>query len=93
MRKKSALLLASFFYKNAFPLYKALYYSFKRKQDAFEICLLKKYIQAGNTILDIGPNIGFYTEIIAELTGPSGKVHCFEPDKNNFIHLKKNTKN
>jgi FkbM family methyltransferase len=67
-----------------------MYSAFKKRQDAFEIELLKKYIKPGDTILDIGANIGFYAKILSELTGPTGKVYCFEPDKTNFRHLQKN---
>lgn len=68
-----------------------MYSVFKNKQDAFEIALLKKHIQPGDTILDIGANIGFYAKILSQLTGPTGKVHCFEPDTTNFNHLKVET--
>jgi FkbM family methyltransferase len=66
-----------------------MYYSFKKKQDAFEIELLKKHIRKNDVVLDIGANIGFYAEIISELVGEKGHVHCFEPDGTNFNHLKK----
>jgi FkbM family methyltransferase len=83
--------LGNFLFKNAFFLYQPMYAAFKKKQDAFELSLLKKYIRPGDVILDIGANIGFYARILAQLTGPHGKVHCFEPDKKNYAHLQKNT--
>jgi FkbM family methyltransferase len=79
--------LGNFLYKNAFALYKPMYSVFKKKQDAFEIELLRKYIKKGDCILDIGANIGFYAKILSDLTGENGIVHCFEPDKTNFGHL------
>ena len=33
----------------------------------------------GGTVLDLGANVGFYTVLAAELVGPSGRVHAFEP--------------
>lgn len=82
--------LGNFLYKNAFALYKPMYSAFKNKQDAFEITLLKKHVKKNDVILDIGANIGFYAKLLADLTGPQGVVHCFEPDKTNFNHLKNN---
>ena len=79
--------LGNFLYKHAFVLYKPMYALFKNKQDAFEIALLRKHIQQGDTILDIGANIGYYAKILSHITGPRGQVHCFEPDPDNFKHL------
>lgn len=87
-----SIALGNFLYKNCFPLYKLTYKSFKEKQDAFEISLMKKYIKAGDTVLDIGANIGFYAEILSGIVGENGKVHCFEPDTTNFKHLESRSK-
>jgi len=88
MASSLSIALGNFLYKNCFPLYKITYTSFKKKQDAFEISLMKTYIHKGDTVLDIGANIGFYAEILSDCTGATGKVHCFEPDITNFKHLK-----
>ena len=69
-----------------------MYPAFKRKQDKFEIELLQKYLKPGDSVLDIGANIGFYALIISQLVGKKGKVFCFEPDVKNFNHLQKATK-
>ncbi len=93
MASSFSIALGNFLYKNCFPIYKVTYKSFKEKQDAFEISLMKKYIQSGDKVLDIGANIGFYAEILSTLVGTKGKVHCFEPDGINFGHLKKRCEN
>jgi FkbM family methyltransferase len=80
--------LGNFLYKHAFVLYKPIYTLFKNKQDQFEIALLKKYIHSGDTVLDIGANIGYYAEILSNIVGEKGIVHCFEPDTTNFEYLK-----
>jgi FkbM family methyltransferase len=67
-----------------------MYKAFKDKQDAFEISLMKKYIRPGDTVLDIGANIGFYANVLAACVGEKGQVHCFEPDATNFRHLQNN---
>jgi FkbM family methyltransferase len=92
MASSFSIALGNFLYKNSFPLYKAMYSVFKKKQDAFEIELLKKHIKPGQTILDIGANIGFYADILSQLVGPDGKIHCFEPDATNYGYLEKATK-
>lgn len=84
-----SITLGNILFKNAFPLYKIMYSAFKKKQDAFEISLMQKYIKPNDTVLDIGANIGFYAEILSGLVGKNGSVHCFEPDQTNFTHLKK----
>jgi FkbM family methyltransferase len=58
--------------------------------EPFETALFRNEIKPGQTVLDIGANIGYYTLIAAKLVGPKGKVYAFEPDPNNFDLLKKN---
>ncbi len=84
--------LGNFLYKNAFGLYKPMYTYFKNKQDDNEISLLRKYIKKGDTVIDIGANIGYYAAILSNCVGENGQVHCFEPDVSNFTHLEKATK-
>ena len=85
------IIVGNFLYKNCFPVYNIIYPLFKKRQDKFEIELLRQYIQQGDVVLDIGANIGFYANILSQLVGSTGKVHCFEPDPMNFAHLKNNT--
>jgi FkbM family methyltransferase len=89
MESSFSIKLGNFLFKNCFPLYKITYQSFKQKQDAFEISLIKKYTKPNDTVLDIGANIGFYAELLSNTVGVNGKVHCFEPDTTNFNYLKK----
>ncbi len=84
--------IGNFLYKYCFPLYNFSYSKFKLKNDKAEIDILKNLIKNGDTVLDIGSNIGFYAKILSALTGDKGKVYCFEPDSTNFNYLQKNTK-
>lgn len=52
--------------------------------------LIKKIVQKGDIVLDIGAHIGYYTLILAKLVGEQGKVYAFEADPANFALLKKN---
>jgi FkbM family methyltransferase len=42
--------------------------------------IFRKLIQPGDTVLDIGANIGVTMVAMASMTGPEGRVHCFEPN-------------
>ena len=58
--------------------------------EPFETDLIKTKINKGDTVLDIGANIGYYTLIFARSVGNTGKVYAFEPDPENFALLKRN---
>lgn len=58
--------------------------------EEFEVGLLPECIKKGDTVIDVGANIGYYTIIFSKLVGEAGKVYAFEPDPVNFSILKKN---
>ncbi len=37
-------------------------------------------VRPGMVALDIGANLGYYTLLLADLVGPGGRVHAFEPN-------------
>lgn len=82
--------IGNFLFRHAFPVYNAVYPVFKRRQDKREISIITRYLKAGDYVLDIGANIGFYTRILSRLVGPHGRVYSFEPDTVNFRHLQNN---
>ena len=55
-----------------------------------ETQLVTDTVRPGDTVLDIGANIGYYTLILAKCVGEQGRVYAFEPDPSNFALLKKN---
>ncbi len=51
---------------------------------------LKKNLKAGQTFVDIGANMGYYTLLASKLVGDKGKVYAFEPASDSFELLLKN---
>ncbi|MCL4557891.1 MAG: FkbM family methyltransferase [Deltaproteobacteria bacterium] len=89
MNYKYKFYLANLLYKYAVPVYRMLYFVYKKKTDAYEISLLKKWLHPGVVVFDIGANIGFYSVLLSKLAGGNGVVHCFEHDRTNMYYLQK----
>ncbi len=52
--------------------------------------LIQKEVLPGQTVLDIGAHVGYYTCLLAKQVGPTGRVFAFEPGKHNLRMLRKN---
>ncbi|MDH5190012.1 MAG: FkbM family methyltransferase [Gammaproteobacteria bacterium] len=52
--------------------------------------LMKSLIQPGDTVLDIGTHIGYYTLMFSRWVGNNGQVIAFEASKNNYEKLTAN---
>lgn len=50
---------------------------------------MKKFLRPGHVFLDVGANIGYLSAIAADIVGPSGEVHCFEPVPDYFKRLQR----
>lgn len=59
--------------------------------EAFETRLFINRLKPGSVFVDVGANIGYYTVIAAELVGETGRIYAFEPERENFKLLQKNT--
>jgi FkbM family methyltransferase len=51
---------------------------------------LDQWVSAGDTVLDVGANVGNYTARLSELVGPTGHVYAFEPMPDTFELLSAN---
>jgi FkbM family methyltransferase len=49
-----------------------------------ETALIQREVGPGDTVVDIGANIGYFTLLFASLVGERGKVYAFEPEPANF---------
>jgi FkbM family methyltransferase len=54
------------------------------------VSLVRRLVKPGATCLDIGAQTGFFTCLLGQLVGPSGRVLAFEPLQGSFELLKKN---
>ena len=52
--------------------------------------IMEQCLEEGDSILDIGANIGYYVAMEAKLVGSAGKIYAFEPSQKNFNLLMKN---
>ena len=60
--------------------------------EPFEMQLSESFIRPGDTVVDVGANIGYYTLHFARQVGPTGHVFAFEPDPRNFKILQRNVR-
>ncbi len=51
---------------------------------------LRRLIQPGMTVLDIGAHVGYYSRMASELVGDGGRVIAFEPHPRNHATLVRN---
>jgi FkbM family methyltransferase len=49
------------------------------RYEADEIAFVRRTLKAGDTAIDVGAHIGFFTMQMAATVGPSGHVYAFEP--------------
>jgi FkbM family methyltransferase len=77
-------------YGHCYPAYYPLYATWKAYSDRQERALLRKLIEPGMNIVDVGANIGLYTRFLARLAGDAGHVDAFEPAPLNYSRLQKN---
>ena len=72
-------------------LYTWMYLLGKTLAEPRERRFLRRQVEPGMAVFDVGANIGFYTAFLARLVGPEGRVHAFEPDPLSFGILRRRT--
>ena len=53
--------------------------------------LFRRVLKSGDVVIEAGANIGALTVALAEIVGPSGEVHAYEPQQKYFALLSANT--
>ena len=65
-------------------------YALNRIHEEATTNLFKRIIKEGDSVVDLGANIGYFTLLAAKLVGKNGKVYAFEPEPKNYNYLVKN---
>lgn len=58
--------------------------------ERFETGLVKRRLKPGQTFIDIGAHIGYYSALAASIVGTTGRVYAFEPSPANAEVLRRN---
>lgn len=51
---------------------------------------IKSQLKSGDTFVDVGANIGYFTLLAASIVGETGHVYAFEPNPNNCALIREN---
>lgn len=74
-------------YEHAFPIYRPLCGAYKAYADRAERQLLRKILFPGAVVVDVGANIGIYSNFLSHCVGPTCLAHSFGPSPDNFKRL------
>jgi FkbM family methyltransferase len=58
-----------------------------RVYERAELAFVSATLKPGQTVLDVGANVGLYSALSGKLVGPEGRVVAFEPDPESFHYL------
>ena len=58
--------------------------------EPYETRLIQDRLKSGDTMVDVGANIGYYSLLASRICGPEGRVVAFEPQNQNYALLQRN---
>lgn len=70
-------------------VYLPLYDAYKHAHDQDQLRLIRQWVRPGMSCVEVGANVGFYTQQLARRVGPSGRVVAFEPEPWNMTLLRR----
>lgn len=62
----------------------------RRVSGLAEMNLARRVIHPGDTVIDVGANVGYLTTFLSQLVGPNGNVLAFEPSATSYDYLMQN---
>jgi len=66
------------------------YWFHGRRREEPTIRRFRSLVRPGDTVVDIGGHIGYFTLLFSDLVGPTGRVLVFEPSPPNLRYLHRN---
>ena len=66
------------------------YWYHGKKREHRTLTLISKLLEKGQTVIEVGGHIGYFSLFFAHFTHPNGKVIVFEPGSNNLPYIRKN---
>jgi len=66
------------------------YWFHGRRREAETIARFQRLLAPGQTVLEVGGHIGYFSVLFSSLVGPGGSVVVFEPGDNNLGYLRAN---
>lgn len=66
------------------------YWWFGREREEDTMRAFGALARPGGTVFEVGAHIGYVTLYFAQLVGPGGRVHAFEPGENNLPYTRRN---
>jgi FkbM family methyltransferase len=72
--------------------FEACYSIYKTRLEARNTETVRRFVHAGDLVVDIGANIGILTDLLARWVGPTGRVIAIEPEPVNIAALQRRMK-
>jgi FkbM family methyltransferase len=72
--------------------FEACYSIYKTRIEARNVSTARRFVNAGDLVIDVGANIGVLTALFAHWVGPNGRIIAIEPEPVNVAALRRRMK-